>query len=229
MKQINLLCLLFVVSQLCSASETQSLAVINDVVHNYVESALVPDGKYEISNTQIDNHLQLPACKQSLDVFAQSGSIKPGRNTVGIRCNDKGGWTIYSTVIVKSFQNVLILAKPLNRNDRIAFEHLKSEVRDVATLQQGYLTDPNDIVNKQATRIVPAGTVLNRQHYTEPTLIKRGQHVNIQSGKAGFLISAQGVAMMDGSKGQQIKVKNVSSRRIIRATVVNPGVVSVYF
>ena len=229
MKKLSLLCLLLVASPLCLASSTQSLAVINDEVHNFVESSLAPDGQYEISNAQIDSRLQLPMCQQNIEIFAQSGEIRPGRNTIGIRCNGQNGWTIYSTVLVKSFKNVLILAKQLNREERISLEHLRSESRDVATLQQGYLTDPEDIVNKQATRILSAGTVLTRQHYTEPTLIKRGERVNIQSGKTGFMISAIGIAMMDGTKDQLIRVKNATSKRVIQATVVKPGVVNVYF
>jgi flagella basal body P-ring formation protein FlgA len=35
--------------------------------------------------------------------------------------------------------------------------------------------------------------------------------------------------MMDGTQGQQISVKNVSSQRVIQATVVNSGLVSVFF
>jgi len=229
MKKINLLCLLMAVSPFCLAYSIQSLAVINDAVHNFVESSLDADGQYEISNAQIDNRLQLPKCDQSLDIFSQSGQIKPGRNTIGIRCNGKNAWTIYSTVLIKSFKNVLILTKPVNRDDLISLEHLRSESRDVATLQFGYLTEVKDVVNKQATRNISAGTVLTSQHYTEPTLIKRGQHVSIQSGKPGFLINANGIALMDGSKGQQIRVKNASSKRVIHAIVVNPGVVTVYF
>lgn len=229
MKIMSLFCLLLGISQLSFASTTQSIETINKAVRNFVESSLAPDGQYQISEAQIDNRLRLPACEQNLDVFSQSGAVKPGRNTVGIRCNDSNGWTIYSTVLIKSFKNVLILTKQLNRNERISLEHLRTESRDIATLQQGYLTDPEDIADKQAIRILAPGTVLTRQHFTEPTLIKRGQRVSIQSGKAGFMISAVGVAMTDGSKGQRISVKNISSKRIIQATVENPGVVTVYF
>jgi len=38
-----------------------------------------------------------------------------------------------------------------------------------------------------------------------------------------------GVAMMDGTKGQLISVKNQNSGRIINATVIEPGLVSVNY
>lgn len=229
MKPIYLFSVMLLVSGLCGASTTQSIQSMQGAIQRFIQSALPANGHYQINNAQIDDRLQLPACDQDLNIFAQSGRIKPGRNTIGISCPGTDNWTIYSTVLIKSFKNVLVLTKQLNRNDRITAEHLRTETRDIASLQQGYIIDPADVVNKQATRSVAAGSALNRTHYTEPTLIKRGDQVSIQSGKAGLLITTKGVAMMNGTKGQQIRVKNVTSRRVIKATVVNPGVVTVYF
>lgn len=220
---------MLLVTQACFATSTQSLQAIQDAVNTYVQTTLVPGGNYQINTLQIDPRLQLPQCEQKLDIFAQSGEIKPGRNTIGIRCAGANQWTIYSTVLIKSFEEVLVLTKPLNRNETISLDHLTTETRDTSTLQQGYISNPEEVINKQATRSVPAGSIITRMHYAEPTLIKRGESVNIQSGKAGLLITTTGIAMMDGIKGQQINVKNASSKRIIQATVVNPGVVSVSF
>lgn len=229
MKTTNILCLLLFASQISWGASTQSLQVMLDGVNNFVQASLKPDGQYEISSAQIDNRLQLPECGTGLEFFAQSGEIKPGRNTIGIRCAGPSNWTIFSTVSVKSFKDVLVVGTPLNRNELITSTHLKTETRDVSTLQQGYLVNPEDVLNKQAVRFTPAGTVLNRMHYTEPTLVRRGERITILSGKAGLAISTVGVAMMDGIKGQKINVKNTTSQRVIQATVINPGVVTVYF
>ncbi len=221
--------LLLSMSASCIAAPIQSLDAIQDEINLFVKSSLDPNGSYQISSAQIDPRLQLPTCEQALEIFSPSGEIKAGRNTVGIRCNSGKNWTIYSVVAVKSFKEVLVLTKPLRRNDIIRPEHLSSETRDTNTLQQGYVSNPDEVINKQASRNLPAGMVLNRLHYAEMTVIKRGERVNIQSGRAGLLISAPGLAMTDGVKGQQINVKNISSQRVIQATVVDPGLVSVSF
>lgn len=230
MKIIHLsFCLLLFANPLAASTSFQSLQAVQDAVQNFVQSSLDPAGQYQISSAQIDPRLQLATCNENLEIFPQSGNVKPGRNTIGIRCSGANNWTIYSTVVVKSFEAVLVLTKQLNRNDRIGLEHFSIETRDTSILQPGYLTDPNDIINKQATRFIPVGSVLYRSHYSEPTLVKRGERVSIQSGKPGLLITSTGVAMTDGIKGQQISVKNVSSQRVIQATVINLGLVSVYF
>lgn len=224
-----LFCLLLFASATANTAPLQSVSVIQDAVQSFVQASLDPAGQYQISSAQIDPRLQLAACNENLDIFSQSGEIKPGRNTVGIRCPGVNNWTIYSTVAVKSFGQVLILTKQLSRNDRVSPEHITTELRDTSTLQRGYLTDAADILNQQATRVIPVGSVLYKSQFTAPTLIKRGERVSIQSGKAGLLITSTGVAMMDGTQGQQISVKNVSSQRIIQATVVNSGLVNVFF
>lgn len=230
MKTIKLhaLMLLFV-SQVSIASPIQSLQSIQDAVNTYVKSSLEADGKYQITATQFDPRLQLPLCEQPLQVFAQAGEIKAGRNTIGVRCDGSKSWTIYSVVGIKSYKEVLVLSRSLRRNEMIRAEHLVTETRDIATLQQGYLLDPSEVVNKQASRNLAAGSVLNKLSYEELILIKRGERVNIQSGKAGLLISATGTALMDGAKGKRISVKNVTSQRVIQAVVVDPGLVSVPF
>ncbi|MDD2760940.1 MAG: flagellar basal body P-ring formation chaperone FlgA [Methylomonas sp.] len=229
MKTIKLFCLLLVASRFCVASPTQSLQSMQDAALDFARSSLASDGQYQITSTPLDDRLQLPACDRNLEVFAQSGEIKPGRNTVGIRCTGTNGWTIYTGVIVKSFKEVLVLTKQLNRNDRIKAEYLTTEIRDIATLQHGYTINPEDVINKQVTRILAAGTALNSNHYAEPTLVNRGDQVSIQSGKPGLLIATKGIAMSNGIKGQKISVKNIRSQRVIQATVVTSGVVTVYF
>jgi len=221
--------LLLLSSRLGLAAPTQSIQAIQQDVDKFVRANLEPGGDYQISIAQIDPHLQIPACDKPLMLSPQSAAIKPGLNTIAVHCNSDKGWTIYSIVAIKAYQQVLVSAKPLLRNEQIHPEHLTQERRDVGSLQQGYLSDPLDVLNKQVVRNIPAGTVLTRSHYSETTLVKRGEQVRIQSGKAGLLISAPGVAMMDGVKGQQIRVKNASSQRIVQATVINPGVVAVSF
>jgi flagella basal body P-ring formation protein FlgA len=221
--------MLLFVSQASVALPMQSLQAIQDAVSQYVKSSLNADGKYQITAPQLDSRLQLPLCEEPLQIYAQAGEIKAGRNTIGVRCNGSKNWTIYSVVQVKSYKDVLVLTKPLRRNEIIRAEHLVSETRDIGTLQQGYLLDPADIVNKQATRNLVTGSVLNKLSYEDLTLVKRGERVNIQSGKPGLLISATGMAMMDGAKGEKISVKNIASQRVIQAVVVDSGQVSVFF
>lgn len=199
----------------------QSIDSLMQVSSQFVLQQLPGDAEYQVSPGTIDPRLQLPLCDQPLNVFAQGGEVKPGRNTIGVRCTGSKSWQIFNTVLVKAYKQVLILNTALKRNDVVRAEHLSSEVRDIGALNGGYLNDASQIVDKQVTRNLAPGTVLNRQHYTDAMLIKRGQQVSIQSGSPGLMISAPGVAMSDGVMGQTISVKNLSSARVLQAVVIN--------
>lgn len=212
------------------ASTNQSIESIQSAIDDFLKGHLNTDtGAYQITPAQLDRRLQLALCNKPLQVFTQSGEIKPGRNTIGVRCTAEKGWTIYSAVTIKSFEQVVVIQKPLRRNETISIEHLARQSRETSNLPTDYISDPEQAIGKQATRNLTAGSVLSRQHYTALMLIKRGDRVSIQSARNGLLISATGLAMSDGSAGQVINVKNISSQRVVQGTVTNGGLVSVNF
>lgn len=223
------LVLMFVSQAVIGEVSSQPVQSIENAISVYVKSSLDGNGRYEIDATPLDPHLQLPLCDQTLQVFSQAGELKAGHNTVGVRCNGSKNWMIYNVVSIRSYKDILVLSKPLRRNEVIRSEYLISENREISNLPQGYIDDPAEIVNKQAARNLPAGSVLNRLSYQELTLVKRGERVNIQSGNAGISITAAGTALMDGAKGVKINVKNLSSQKVIQAVVVDSGQVTVNF
>ncbi|MCK5189614.1 MAG: flagellar basal body P-ring formation protein FlgA [Methylococcales bacterium] len=212
-----------------TASQIQSASSIQEAIHHYIASNLALDTDYKVRLGQLDNRLKLPYCTEPLDIFTHSSSIKPGRNSVGIKCKGTQKWTIYSSAIVTVFKEVIVLTQPIRRGDIFSLNNLHFEKRDISTIRAGFLTDPLAVVNKQATRNLGLGSVINKSNYTEPKLIKRGEKVYIKASSPYLDISVMGIAMMDGIKGQNIRVKNEKSHKIIQATVVRPGQVLVMF
>jgi flagella basal body P-ring formation protein FlgA len=226
---IKLTWLLVLLSPGSFAVSIQSLQSINDAVDSYVKSTLDANGQFQIAITPLDTRLQLALCDSELLVSAQAGEIKPGRNTISVKCTGSQNWMIYTSVAIKSFKNVLVLTKALRRKEVITVDALTTENRDVGNMPQGYLSNVDDVVNKQASRNLQAGTVLNRLSYEALTMVKRGDRVSIQLGKSGMVITTAGLAMKDGAKGDRIDVKNLTSQRMIQATVTDVGLVSVNF
>jgi flagella basal body P-ring formation protein FlgA len=124
---------------------------------------------------------------------------------------------------------VVVLSQPIQRGEIFTRQHLAIEKREVSNLREDFVTQIEQIENKQATRQLNTGTILSLRTLVEPKLIKRGDKVVISTTKPDFSIRMSGVAMMDGAKGQLIKVKNQNSGRIINATVIEPGLVSVNY
>lgn len=232
MNKINVLILIVLFAgytQQTTASQTQSASSIQEAIHHYIASNLALDTDYKVRLGQLDSRLKLSHCTKALDVFTHARSIKPGRNSVGVKCNGTKKWTIYSSAIIYIYKEVIVLTQPIRRGELFRPNNLHLEKRDISTLRSGYLTDPLAIVNKQATRNLGLGSVIHRSNYTEPKLVKRGEKVTIKASSPSLNISVIGIAMMDGIKGQNIRVKNEKSNQIVQATVVQPGQVVVIF
>ncbi len=77
-----------------------------------------------------------------------------------------------------------------------------------------------------AKRRLRADTVI-RPHMVGPVrapiIVKRNQSVVIRIESPGFLITAAGTALLDGKAGENIKVRNTDSQRIIVAKVNDDG------
>lgn len=212
-----------------AAVNYQSHADIYQAVTDYINATLDTDSDYEISIAQLDNRLKLPKCPSRLQAFTPStSSLQAGRLSIGVRCQNPG-WSIFTSVTLKIYANVVVLTQPIRRGQILTRHHLTTVKRDTAKLRNGYFKRIDLVENKQAKRNLAAGTALNRGLVTEPTLIKRGERIIISASAPNFDIRMQGLALMDGIKGQAIRVKNVSSGRTIAAKVVKAGLVSVVY
>lgn len=208
---------------------SQSHESIGEAVKAYIAQNINLPGEYEVSLVPLDSRLNLPQCAEPLEAFTINALIKAGRTTIGVRCNGEKKWSIFTSAIIKTYQMVAVLSQPIQRGEIITRQHLAIEKREVSNLREDFVTRIEQAEHKQVTRQLNTGTILSLSSLVEPKLIKRGDKVVISTTKSDFSIRMSGVAMMDGAKGQLIQVKNQNSGRIISATVVEPGLVSVNY
>jgi len=208
---------------------SQSHESIAEAIKAYIADHINLPGEYELTLIPLDSRLKLPQCAEPLEAFTTNDLIRAGRTTIGVRCNTEKKWSIFTSVIIKTYQMVVVLSQPIQRGEIVTRQHLNIEKREVSNLREDFVTQMEQIENKQATRQLDAGTILSLRNFVEPKIIKRGDQVAITTAKADFSIRMSGTAMMDGTKGQLISVKNQSSGRIVNATVIEPGLVSVNY
>ena len=207
--------------------KSQSHLSISTAVTDYIAQHIKLQGEYEATFLPLDSRLNLPECSEALDVFSTNETIKAGRITLGVRCNAGQKWSIFTSTLIKAYQAIVVLAQPIQRGGILTRQHLTLERRDVSNLREDFITQIEYAENKQVSRQLAMGTVLSPKNLVEPKLVKRKDAVVISTTSAGVSIKMKGIAMMDGTRGQRISVKNQNSGRIINATVIEPGLVSV--
>lgn len=86
------------------------------------------------------------------------------------------------------------------------------------------VTSVKDLANGEMVRDVQAGVPLRSHDVRRAILVKQGQVVILTVGQnSGFAISARVEALQDGKMGEQIRLKNPESGRILSGVVTGPN------
>lgn len=206
----------------------QSLDDIRHVVGEFVREQH-PNEEVDLVINRLDPRLRLRECTEALDTFSPHSQHRPGHLTVGVRCHGTHPWTLYVPVRVVRHVEVLTLANSLTRGHVLQPEDVEVARRDVGTLPRGYFTDPADAVGMVLRRPANAGDLLTPNLINRPTLISRGDEIWLLIENDRISISAKGVALEDGTRGQRIRVRNTSSDREIEGEVIDRHQVRVAF
>lgn len=116
----------------------------------------------------------------------------------------------------------------LHRGELITEAHVTME-RQVLAKPDRPTLDKEDLIGMQMTRTVNAGRVIEEDHISVPPIVQEGEMVKIYGRKGGLFISTSGIARDDGGLGEQIRVRNIASNKLIHCRVDGPGMVSVEF
>jgi flagella basal body P-ring formation protein FlgA len=210
------------------ATEDQSHSTIIAAVEQFLHEQLKP-GEYtraEIEVGHMDSRLQLQACQQPLQTFLAPGSKAIGKTTVGVRCNSSKPWALYVSAMVSLYTQVYKTATPLTKGHIISAADIIAVEGDLAKLNSGYFTDKNRLIGQQLRRNILKNQIIKPSQVKPQLLVKRGQQVGLVAKSDTFSIKMAGKAMMDGAIGERIRVKNLSSNRIIEGIVTRSGEVT---
>nr|WP_321468829.1 flagellar basal body P-ring formation chaperone FlgA [uncultured Desulfobulbus sp.] len=123
---------------------------------------------------------------------------------------------------------VAVAALPLRKGEIIGERSIRMEKRDLTGLDDPYRSK-TPLIGLEAARTISAGTVLDHEIIAAPSIIKSGEMVTIIALKGPMRLSAKGLAKENGREGEMIRVKNISSNKVIYCRVNRPGVVTVEF
>jgi flagella basal body P-ring formation protein FlgA len=130
-------------------------------------------------------------------------------------------------VEVVEMRTVQVAGRSLPRGHRLVAADLVAEQHDVSRLVGGYVTVPEDLVGHRLKRPVQSGTPLAPSMLDKEILIERGQSVTLVVQDDALQIRMTGIALMDGSLDERIRVENTTSERIVEGIVRSPQQVEV--
>ena len=128
---------------------------------------------------------------------------------------------------VSLYREVVVASRPVKRNMLIQGSDLTMAERDLGTLGQGYFIDHQQVIGNLARRSLQANQVITPNQISAPPMVRRGEQVVIIATSGSISVRMPGEALSDGALGQQIRVRNTRSQKIVHARVIAPGQVEV--
>ncbi len=179
--------------------------------------------KVEVRVGNLDSRLRLTKCSQDLNLNLKDSSKTGGNINVQVICSGGSTWTILVPAQAKVYRTVAVAGRNLQRGDLVSAADLSSEIKDVGDLRLGFALTPEAIIGKEIKFAVNKGEAFRNSALDAPLVIKRGDTVSMESSAGGISVKTSATAVSDGRIGQQIRVKNNQSARIVSAKVVEAG------
>ncbi len=209
------------------ARDYEPIDNIRNSVQHYIKSNLLQDKDSDYEIGHLDQRLKLDKCDQALEVFDSGSTRLIGHSSLGIRCRGSKMWKIHVPITIIRYSEVLVVRQNLPRGSILQTTDVESRRLNISRLSNGYFTEANEVQGKILKRSLRRGDILTSGMLDIRKLVKRGEIVTIMASSNTIAIRVKGKALMDGRKGDVIRVKNHSSKREIQAVVVATGLVKV--
>jgi flagellar basal body P-ring formation protein FlgA len=208
---------------LASAATEALLTKAGDFAREAAQQ-VYPDGQVSVRMVPLDPRLNLAACEE-LDLRIP-GDRTAGRVSIHARCRTPVNWGIYVTAQVDVMLPVVMLAGPVPRDSVLRAGDVTTEDMNLATLRDGYLTNPEAVVGMAARHNLRADSVLYQHQLAAPRLVRKGDTVTLATSVGTVTVTTQAVALTDGVYGEQVDVRNPRSDRVVSGWVTGAGMVS---
>ncbi|RAP36386.1 flagella basal body P-ring formation protein FlgA [Legionella quinlivanii] len=216
---------------LTNYAENQSLDVLRHKIELFVKEEL-PNQHYDQINIvaeNIDPRLHLQKChKNQLEAFNPYQHLAKQHTTIGIRCKEPTNhWTIYVPVRITILKEVLVSSHSLAKGDIITDRDIYLQKQNVSFVSQDYIDNSDQALGLAVKKNIKEGQLITHSLLQKPWLVRKGEQILIQAINGNIKITMAAIALADGALNETIKVRNLTSKRVVDAQVVDVRKVTV--
>ncbi|WP_026972623.1 flagellar basal body P-ring formation chaperone FlgA [Aliagarivorans marinus] len=184
-----------------------------------------PATKTELTANTLDPRTQIIDCPSDFQFELASGEVR--RNTsVLVTCAEDINWRLYIPVRITQLVAAVTVVKNLDPGTTLDASTLELSYVPSNLARGNYYIDPSDLFGAKVKRQLRKDRVITGR---DICIVCKDDIVNISAGVGGLSVSTEGTALSDGSLGDNIRIRNNQSQRIVTGRVVGLGRVSVNF
>ena len=178
-----------------------------------IPDAVLPKGELEWQVEPLGRHL------------ASSGERT---YLVVARVNGQDAWRTTVRLKQKVYDEVVVAARPLRRNQAIASDDVKLVRRPLTDADPSRVIGSlEQVLGKQARRPIGANELIQTEMLLQPVDVEEGGRVMVVYRTTRVILEVPGVALVNGHVGDFIPVKNLQSGRVIYGIIESGGTVRV--
>jgi len=130
-------------------------------------------------------------------------------------------------VRVHWWAKAVVVKKGVPARSLLLKDMMKLTTADIAGHNGYWWDNSRELTGMRLTRPLAKGAVIFSSHIKTPSMIKRGDLVQIVLDAGRIHIRSEGKAMRNAKRGERIMVKNLRNNEVIQAIAESAGVVRV--
>ncbi len=120
-----------------------------------------------------------------------------------------------------------VAKRTVSRGSLIAADDVVMARVNLAALPGDALRKDEDVIGLEVNRDISFGEIFRKEKLTIPPLVTAGAKVTMLYRRGPFEATATGIALESGVRGQEIKIKNETSKKVVSGVVLEPGIIGV--
>lgn len=207
--------------------ETELEKVLSREIAQWVKRTGIESVHQEIKIRVPSGAAKLEPCSKPLKITPSAGAVF-GNLQRKVQCEAKG-WSLFIRAKVSLTAKLPVTNRALKRGEFITARDIEWQLLSLGTSDRDLMTRVEDIVGRQVVRKIRRHNAIQLNHLSSPLWVNLGDKVIIEAHSNGFYANMAGKALESGGEGQAIRVKNISSGKVITAYPTGKGRVSTLF
>jgi len=161
------------------------------------------------------------------EVRLQSHKLKLGYQTLWVNLIKKGRLIkkVPVSLEISIDKQVITASQKIKGHQRITSEMLTKVTRRIASDWSALVTSKQDLIGKEAKRVIREGTIITKDLFRPVPVIHRGDVVKVQVKSTGLTLTTSAYAKEEGTVGETIHIETVTGGRKLKAKIQGPGLV----
>ena len=205
---------------------------VKEAIREYIYKKM-PWGKDQAKVTEINHKgdIVLPGGEIKQEIIVKENNRLIGRGPVYVEFKVNGKVLKHKKInaVVEVLTPVVLATVFLKRGRIISRDDVYSEKMWTTKASADIYNSQDDVIGKKVRRNIKAGQTFKTTALEIPEDVLRGDRVTIVAETRTLRIAAPGIAGENGKKGETIRVKNINSKKIIYARVIDNTTVKVDF